>query len=377
MAEQSGAEAEVDYGEVDYGENEEGLGQEYDAGAQAADAAAEEQPADETGAASAAGRDLVEQPPPIQPRPPAQPQGQPAGVAAAALTGVEEWEQMEIPEGWRPLPLLRVWGVHPETTEDELKALMWQAGVDDVRSVAFDPKQETTRGKVGFVRLHPPPLAWGEEARRAAPTAGATANGSSSGAAPEAADVQKVAERAVARLRAQQQPPLQLRGQDLHFERTSAEVTLFLANVTSSDEDLRARCEPYGTLERCFIMRNPAGQSKSYGFVEYSAPSAATACREAWARTAEEQRRPRPDPGGGGGPRPDKVKLQRAEPGAVRTVQAMFANSLFVDNLPTVSPGQQQACRTEAAAAGHCVCVCVRVCVRACVGACVRACVRA
>lgn len=68
------------------------------------------------------------------------------------------------------------------------------------------------------------------------------------------------------------------------------QVCLFLNNLSgdvASDEGLRAHCAAHGPLERCFVVRNPAGDSKHYALVEFTLPSHAAACKEAWNKEGE------------------------------------------------------------------------------------------
>ncbi len=128
---------------------------------------------------------------------------------------------MDVPEEWRPRPMIRVWGLPAAATEAELWDLIESQGVGlAVHSVVFDPKQTTQAGKVALVRFQPPPLP-GE------------ANLDSSGAATTAAspaaaatDVGKVAESIITALRAKQ---LELHGQNVNVEKTAAEVGTALA----------------------------------------------------------------------------------------------------------------------------------------------------
>lgn len=190
-----------------------------------------------------------------KPPPPQRPPG-------GADSGVrEEWHLMDIPESWRPIPMIRVragragallclpacertasrrpepahtvrcacpppcihptgprgplplcvqiWGLPKEATEQEVMDVLAGAGVS-ARSVVFDPKQESGKGKVAFVRFHPPPLPWTDEGRKP--------DGS-----PLESDIQKIAEEVVMRLKAAD-PPLELRGEALHVEKAFAEV---------------------------------------------------------------------------------------------------------------------------------------------------------
>ena len=169
------------------------------------------------------------------------------------------------------------------------------------------------------------------------------------------------------------------------------QVCLFLANLRGEAEEdggLRATCEQYGAVERCFVVRNPAGDSKRYAFCEFTLPASAAACKEAWNRAGDAQRpqAQRDASGAGGGavwgsrvdavgpasgqaagpvlacpsePHPPaparlnpppalplrapaatkfvRVKLQRAEPAPVKSVAGLFATVLYVDNMSPVS----------------------------------------
>ncbi len=98
-----------------------------------------------------------------------------------------------------------MWGLPKATTEAELIGVLEQAGLS-VRSVVFDPKQETVKTKVALVRFPPPPLPWQTD----------------DGSEPES-DIIKIADSIVAQLKTAQ-PELQLHGEKLHCEKTMAEV---------------------------------------------------------------------------------------------------------------------------------------------------------
>ena len=117
------------------------------------------------------------------------------------------------------LPAAQIWGIPKEASEAELAELLEQAGAQRVHSVAFDPKQETAKGKVAFVRFPPPPLPW-----LAAAAEGGGAGGGAGAAAPPEADVLKIAEGVVNDLRGVQ-PELELHGEKLHVEKTQADVS--------------------------------------------------------------------------------------------------------------------------------------------------------
>lgn len=273
-----------------------------------------------------------------------------ASAAAAAANGEpvpEEWQVMDIPEEWRPRPMVRVWGLPAAAQEEELAQLLEATLAEQrasVRSVVFDPRQTTAAGKVALVRFEPPPP---PEEGTAEPDAG------------------KVAEKLIAALRA---AAPQLHGAKINVEKTGAEVRqgaqflgalqrvssrtwlpaalkrlglisctpalasspckraaapalgahpmpaphatrqvcLFLSNLphnAESDEGLRATCAMYGALERCFVMRNPAGASKGYAFAEFTLPGSAAACKEAWNKAGEALRPQLPRESSGDGER--------------------------------------------------------------------------
>jgi hypothetical protein len=149
----------------------------------------------------------------------------------------EEWQVMDVPEDWRPRPMVRIYGLPAATMEDDLMELLAAQQLDyAVRSVVFDPRQCTPASKVALVRFEPPPLP-------------------DSGAAAGEHDAGKVSESLIAALRAK---ALQLHGAKVNVEKTGAEVCLFLSNLRDddeTDEGLRSNCEQYGMLERCFVVR--------------------------------------------------------------------------------------------------------------------------
>lgn len=104
---------------------------------------------------------------------------------------------------------MQVWGLPKESTEQELHDLLTGVGLT-VRSVVFDPRQETQKGKVAFVRFPTPPLPWSDEGKQPDGT-------------PVEQDILKIADEIVANLKAQQ-PELELHGEKLHCEKTLAEV---------------------------------------------------------------------------------------------------------------------------------------------------------
>ncbi|GLI60623.1 hypothetical protein VaNZ11_002785 [Volvox africanus] len=71
--------------------------------------------------------------------------------------GPEEWETMEIPEEYRPLPVLRVRNIKQEAKPEDVKKVFEDAGIP-VHSVDFDNVERNKN--VALLRLQPPPLSW-------------------------------------------------------------------------------------------------------------------------------------------------------------------------------------------------------------------------
>lgn len=87
------------------------------------------------------------------------------------------------------------------------------------------------------------------------------------------------------------------------------QVSLFIGNVLDDDEAaLRQELSQYGMLVRCFIMRNPSGDSKQYAFAEYATPTEAAAAVKAMDARCKEQQsaayRQQQEGAGGEGARP-------------------------------------------------------------------------
>jgi len=75
--------------------------------------------------------------------------------------GPEEWETMDVPEYWRPLPLVRVRNIPPTATTEDVKVAIEAHGLT-VKSVVFNPdeKQKDADTQVALVRFPPLPLPW-------------------------------------------------------------------------------------------------------------------------------------------------------------------------------------------------------------------------
>lgn len=255
--------------------------------------------------------------------------------------GPEEWETMDIPESWIPLPILKFKNLPQVTTTEEIEHLLTEAGLS-VKCIVFEEGTKESESKVAYVRLAPPKLPWkqtGEEVTKVeapavctseqpaeaaeqqpddttkAEAAGESEVGASTdqtGEAPKAVkpephteddgrldgDVAKFSKYAARRI-IDHRPELSLHGQPVVVEAPFVQCTLFLGNVVDDDDEkLKQDMEKYGEVVRCFILRNPQGQSKGYGFVEYHIPAVAAKAREAldleFNSAFSGQRRPRP-----------------------------------------------------------------------------------
>eukprot|EP00195_Chlamydomonas_chlamydogama_P017919 CAMPEP_0202896070 /NCGR_PEP_ID=MMETSP1392-20130828/5135_1 /ASSEMBLY_ACC=CAM_ASM_000868 /TAXON_ID=225041 /ORGANISM="Chlamydomonas chlamydogama, Strain SAG 11-48b" /LENGTH=882 /DNA_ID=CAMNT_0049581299 /DNA_START=95 /DNA_END=2743 /DNA_ORIENTATION=+ len=251
--------------------------------------------------------------------------------------GPEEWERMDIPESWLPAPIIRVRNIPESSTVDDVKQLLESVGAP-VRSIVFDESEKKDGKQAAIVRLQPMPLPWTlteedlavpllppikptsqEEEQQEAPAAEATDAGKTSTqqegeeaaqpeeAAAEGSDTKKDEPAAPSSAQKTAKPEeqlddgrrdgnasktsryyavrlterqLELGAEKLQVDAAPLSVTLFIGNVTDDEERLRTDMEQFGTLERCFIMRNPEGSSKGYGFAEYSLPSGATKAKD-------------------------------------------------------------------------------------------------
>lgn len=232
------------------------------------------------------------------------------GPAKSTAAGQNEWQKMEIPDEWRPMPLLRVKGVPVSADEDAVRKILEAEGLS-VRNIAFESIATTPTKKAAYVRLEPP-------------SDGET-------------DVVNSAHETAKTLKAKDPAP-KIDDSSLSFEAGYAEGTLFIANLTTEYDDestLRAKMDEFGHVMRCFVVCNTKGLSKNYAFVEFSTPTAARKAKH-WADQVEQDMRPaRAAAPGGDGQRPrwQQVKLLKAEWAHTRNVSQLFGRVLYVANL--------------------------------------------
>ncbi|KAK9811589.1 hypothetical protein WJX72_006627 [[Myrmecia] bisecta] len=121
-----------------------------------------------------------------------------------------------------------------------------------------------------------------------------------------------------------------LGGEALAFEAGFGQVQLYVGNVKADwqdDEAFQKGMEEYGQVQRAFIMRNKAGESKGYGFVEYALPSGALKAKEAL----------------------DKIEHER-QPGAQRRLPANTVKAVDKGEFAAASTGGEAAAAKEGSA---------------------------
>mmetsp|Transcript_36210 Transcript_36210/g.91410 ORF Transcript_36210/g.91410 Transcript_36210/m.91410 type:complete len:896 (+) Transcript_36210:168-2855(+) len=224
-----------------------------------------------------------------------------------AELGPEEWEVMELPDSWRPLPLLRISNLPEKVTEDDIDGLMAGAGFP-LKSVTLEEG-----GKSAFMRLavpkpsakpvekaEPPseeavkeetmPAAEGKEAAKEAVKEGeGAAKKEEGGEKKEEAEVEipaadyyndpdKVGYDVAKKLG---KLGLEMSGKKLQIEgctRPAEQISLYIGNLPhelDSDEAIHTTLVRHGQLERCFVVRSPDGKSKGYAIAEWSLPASA------------------------------------------------------------------------------------------------------
>ncbi|XP_057864306.2 flowering time control protein FCA isoform X2 [Cryptomeria japonica] len=122
----------------------------------------------------------------------------------------------------------------------------------------------------------------------------------------------------------------QLGDRTLRIEAFRSDSLLFIGNLTPDidDELLRKMFEQHGTIERAFVLRNAAGQSKRYGFVEYSLKSQALTAKMAMGNINMDGR------------------VLRVEWSDCKKIADMFSTVLFVDRIPKENPNVEASLRS-------------------------------
>lgn len=121
----------------------------------------------------------------------------------------------------------------------------------------------------------------------------------------------------------------QLGDRTLLIEAFRSDSLLFIGNLTPDIDDalLRKMFEQHGTVERAFVLRNAAGRSKGYGFVEYSLKSQALTAKMAMGNINMDGR------------------VLRVEWSDCRKIEDMFSTVLFVDRIPKENPNVEASLR--------------------------------
>lgn len=121
----------------------------------------------------------------------------------------------------------------------------------------------------------------------------------------------------------------QLGDRSLLIEAFRSDSLLFIGNLTPDIDDalLRKMFEQHGTIERAFVLRNAAGRSKGYGFVEYSLKSQALNAKMAMGNINMDGR------------------VLRVEWSDCRKIADMFSTVLFVDRIPKENPNVEASLR--------------------------------
>ncbi|CAD7696841.1 unnamed protein product [Ostreobium quekettii] len=136
---------------------------------------------------------------------------------------------------------------------------------------------------------------------------------------------------------------LKIGDSSLAYEVPLLKTTFFVGNLREewgeSDDAFREEMQKYGTLERCFIVRNKDGGSKDYAFVEYSLPSQALKAKDAVeVRASETAQRAKGDSSADGTQRHGQEwtprKRLRSEWAYNHSLPSIFSRICYVANLP-------------------------------------------
>ncbi|XP_077249718.1 uncharacterized protein LOC143889412 isoform X2 [Tasmannia lanceolata] len=204
-------------------------------------------------------------------------------------TSLDEVDLMEIPSHWYPKACIRVTVSGGAVTEEELLSVF--DGHGTVSSIAF----ENDKRDAAIVRLDSSP---GEDML-------------------------------VSRIQEKLQNS-HLGDRTLRFEPFKTESLLFVGNLTPNidDSELKNMFEPHGRVERAFVLRNSAGKSKCYGFVEYSLKSQAIAAKTSMNAV------------------PMDGRLLRVEWSDCKSIKDIFSSVLFVDRITKQMVNVEDSLRT-------------------------------
>lgn len=130
---------------------------------------------------------------------------------------------------------MQVRNIPKTASEDDVRSAVESAAVS-VKSIVFEEGPAHLDKKTANVRLVPPPEL--------------------------ATDVNRIAISTVSDLKRE---PVEIDGVALQFEGGPAQVQLYVGNLTKEWQDdavFWTEMETYGPVERCFNLRNAAGESK-------------------------------------------------------------------------------------------------------------------
>jgi RNA recognition motif-containing protein len=178
----------------------------------------------------------------------------------------EEWMLMaDIPEEWLPLPAISVSNIPLNAREVDVEDTLLSQGLL-LHSFHIDPSRATdsSNSQFGLARLLPPPAPTPDE--------------------PTPTDAATLLAQTVESLSKQDASPLTVFDNKLSIAPCSpSDVVVFVGNLTpehDNDKGLKEFCSQYGTLLRCFVVKNHKGESKHYGLVEFALPSDAEEFRK-------------------------------------------------------------------------------------------------
>lgn len=182
-----------------------------------------------------------------------------------------EWMQMEIPEEWKPLPILLVKKIPKDCTEERLRNSFSDVGIS-VRSITFNTINESPGFIKAYVRLHPMPIPWERdeiEDGKIDDKCESVMEGEELKEMDSWERAKYIAEKL------NKEKSLKINEKILYIEANEERVIMYITHLSKelqSDRKLREVMSKFGKVERCFVIKNRLGESKDYAFVEFSLP---------------------------------------------------------------------------------------------------------